>query len=163
MCQCPSVLRPTPTITVQMHAFNEYLHLEFSQNNSNVYLLVSYDLNPSKHFPGAWNKSMTLKSDKLMQVGHRQSSFKCNADEKLELDFYLYHMEVTINHVQFQAYDIANGTFSPGKRKLFDYIFVFQQVLFCLIIHFCGNAVAQHLRLTAFSHALDINKSCLKS
>jgi len=130
-----------------MQPFNEYLHLEFSQNNANVNLLVTYDLNPSKHFPGASNNSLTLKADKLLQVGHRQSSFKCNADEKLELDFYLYHMEVTINHVQFQAYDIAGGNFSSGKSKLHDYFRKF--VLFYLIICFCCNAVAQYLRLTA--------------
>jgi len=126
-CLCQSIFNSKPSITIQMDRSTEFLQLEFSQNNPNVNMLMSYGLTPSKHFRGTSNDSMTLQSDKLLQVGHRQSSFKCNADETLELDFYLYHMEVTINHVQFQAYDIAGGKFSPGKSKLYDFFrkFVF--------------------------------------
>ena len=78
---------------------------------------MSYDLTPSRHFPDSSNNSMTLKSDKPLQVGNIHSSFKCEADEKLELNNVFYNMEVTINHVHLQAFDMSGGQFSPGKRN----------------------------------------------
>ena len=117
MCQCQDTFRPEPSITIQIVEFLEYLHLNFVKKNGNVNLMMSYDFIPSQHFPGSANNSMTLKPDRPLQVGKTHSSFKCTADEKLELNNSVYHMEVTINHVHLQAFDISGGQFSPGKRK----------------------------------------------
>jgi len=78
---------------------------------------MSYELIPSQHFPNLPNESVTLIPANMLHVGQRHSSFMWTADENLELDFSPYHMEVTINHVQLQAYDITNGQFSPGKMS----------------------------------------------
>ena len=122
-CHCQNFFRPTeiPRMSIEMNTFLEYLHLDFEldKERKNVNLKMSYELIPSQHFPKLPSDSVTLIPANMLHVGQRHSSFMCTADEKLKLDFSPYHMEVTINHVQLQAYDITNGQFSPGKMSTY--------------------------------------------
>ena len=121
-CACDeSIFTPKAQMTIQLKSFSDFLHFDFLVDNllnENVSLKVTYDLNPLKHFPDYPNGTLpaTLSSVRQLHVGKRGSSFKCSADERVELDFFPYHMELTINTVHLQVYDINGGQFSPGKK-----------------------------------------------
>lgn len=121
-CVCDeSIFTPKAQMTIQLNSFLDSLHLEFLQDNplqENVNLKVTYDFNPLKHFPDYPNGTLPAKllPNRQLPVGARRSSFKCTADETVELDFFPYHISLTINNVHLQAYDIFGGKFSPGKK-----------------------------------------------